>query len=136
MSAFDEFPLAAIALTSLRWYDPNGRAAQRIYSSDQCDILLVGWEPGQQSSYHDHGGSESVVLVLEGRITAESEGAERTYGPSTVMVTPRSVYHRMRNDGPDRAMTLHIYAPPMPGGVSAPYRDHARLSDVTEWEHS
>jgi cysteine dioxygenase len=123
------FPLVAAELDGLHWFDVAGRAAQRLYSSDRCDVLLVGWEPGQSSSYHDHGHSESVVLVMEGRITAESEGGERVYGPSSLVVTPRSAHHRMRNDGPGRAVTLHVYAPPMQGGVSQPYRDHTTPSD-------
>lgn len=125
----EDFPLSAADVAALRWFDPRGRAAQRLYASEQCDVLLVGWEPGQQSSYHDHGPSESVVFVLEGRITAESEGAERTYGPSSLVVTPRSAHHRMRNDGPDRAVTLHVYAPPMQGSVSQPYRDRTTQAE-------
>jgi quercetin dioxygenase-like cupin family protein len=124
MTAPDDFPLVGVDLAALRWFDPRGRAVQRLYASAQCDVLLVGWEPGQQSSYHEHGGSESVVYVLEGRITAENEGVKRVYGPFSVVITPRAAYHRMSNDGPEPAMTLHIYAPPMPGGVSQPYRDH------------
>lgn len=126
----DDFPLAGVDIAALRWFDSAGRAAQRVYTSDQCDVLLVGWEPGQQSSYHGHGRSESVVFVVEGRITAESEGGEQEYGPLSLVVTPQSARHRMRNDGPERALTLHIYAPPMDGGVSQPYRDHTSSPEL------
>ncbi|GAA1973001.1 cupin domain-containing protein [Kitasatospora viridis] len=124
-----DFALPSMDLAALRWFDPAGRAVQRLHASEQCDVIVVGWEAGQQSSYHDHGVSESVVIVVEGRITAESEGATRVLGPAEVLVTPRGAHHRMRNDGPERAVTFHVYAPPMSGGVSAPYRDHTTPSD-------
>ncbi|MFD7709627.1 cysteine dioxygenase [Streptomyces sp. NPDC059785] len=125
----DRFPLTQANLKDMLWFAEEGRAVQRLYTSEQCDVILVGWEEGQQSSYHDHGTSESVVLVVEGHITAESEGQERVLGPSETLVTPQGAHHRMRNDGPGRAVTFHVYAPPMQGGVSAPYIDHASSND-------
>ncbi|MEU8926711.1 cupin domain-containing protein [Kitasatospora sp. NPDC048545] len=118
------FALPHMDLSELRWFSDRGRAVQRLYTSEQCDVIVVGWEAGQESSYHEHGVSESIVVVVEGRITAESEGAARVLGPSEVLVTPRGSFHRMRNEGPGKAVTFHVYAPPMQGGVSAPYIDH------------
>jgi oxalate decarboxylase/phosphoglucose isomerase-like protein (cupin superfamily) len=48
-----------------------------------------------------------------------------------VLVTPRGVHHEMRNDGPEPASTLHVYAPPTGRPVSPPFIDRTEVPTDT-----
>jgi quercetin dioxygenase-like cupin family protein len=116
-------PIFSIEPIENLWFSSEGRAVQRIYASHLSDVLLVCWEPGQKSSYHNHDISESVVIVLQGELIFCGSDHERCVSVNGIVITPRYVYHQIRNDGPERAVTLHIYTPPLTGDVSWPFRD-------------
>lgn len=105
------------------WFSSEGRAVQRLHASEESDVLLVCWEPGQGTSYHDHGISESLVIILEGELGFRSHDEERTARPFEVLICPRGAAHQMRNASKSRAVTLHVYSPPLVGPVSHPYID-------------
>jgi cysteine dioxygenase len=118
--------LLTIATKDFVLFSEQGRSVTRLYQSAESDILLVCWEPGQTSSVHDHGVSESIVLVLEGCITV-ADGQKRTIevGPGELVVTPPERVHQMMNKSANRAVTLHLYAPPLKPSrpLSQPFRD-------------
>ena len=116
--------MLAFALSKYHNFSPKGRCVNWLYRSEQCDIMLTCWEPGQASSYHDHQSSESVVYIMEGCVTVLSAEEEERYEAGQVIVTPQSVKHQLRNDAPSRLVTLHIYAPPLEGNVSIPMNDY------------
>lgn len=113
-------------------FSPDGRCVNWLYRSDQCDIMLTCWEPGQTSSYHDHSKSESVVCVMQGRVTVSSEQGQQCYEAGQVIVTPRGVKHQLRNDDDERLVTLHVYAPCLDGYVSKPMNDYTDLTKTPQ----
>jgi quercetin dioxygenase-like cupin family protein len=121
--------MLAVALAQASRFASEGRMVQRLHRSPEADVLLVCWEPGQRTRYHDHGRSESTVVVLAGRLRVRSGADERHVGPHDLVVTPRGAFHEMQNDGAQRAMTLHVYAPPLEGPISAPFIDHTVALD-------
>ena len=104
-------------------FSPEKRYVTRLYRSKEAEILVVCWEPGQSSSAHSHGDSESIVMVLEGKILVTLASKEQELEKHQIVVTPRGVQHRMANVSDGRSVTLHIYAPSTSTPISQPFRD-------------
>ena len=110
------------------FFEHAGRAVTQVYESAEIDIMVVGWEPGQNSSRHDHGRSESVVCVLEGIILVNAgTDSELTLCQGDVCVTPIGEIHQLTNIGGIRAVTLHLYAPPLYAReISQPFKKKSK----------
>ena len=48
----------------VRWYLP-------LHRSNSCDVWLLAWERGQDTDWHDHGGSSGSFAVAEGSLTEQ-----------------------------------------------------------------
>jgi SAM-dependent methyltransferase/predicted metal-dependent enzyme (double-stranded beta helix superfamily) len=107
----DDVALQAVAGT------PYSR--QKIYASDELEVMLANWVPGARCAPHDHGGSGGFVAVLTGVF------AERRFvwdGPRLVVAGEADkaapdwlgfgpeVIHDMV--APVGGLTLHAYSPP------------------------
>ena len=108
---------------SAQAFSPDNRFVTRLYKSAASEILIVCWEPGQKSSTHSHGESESIVMVLEGKMKVRTGEQERVLSKYEIVITPRGMTHQMTNDPSCRSVTLHIYAPSTKTPVSQPFRD-------------
>src|SRR5262249_56520190 len=42
------------------------RGSLPLYRSSSCDVWLLAWERGQDTDWHDHGGSSGSFAVAEG----------------------------------------------------------------------
>ncbi|WP_164491674.1 cysteine dioxygenase [Staphylospora marina] len=75
-----------------------------------------------ETPVHGHGDSICCVQVLEGTVTnrlrspdaPEEIVDERTFRSGEFLHTLRGQIHSMYNPGPGRAVTLHLYTPPLP----------------------
>ncbi|NIH84930.1 cysteine dioxygenase [Amycolatopsis granulosa] len=104
-------------------YDPDKRFSALVEARDDDEIWLLGWLPGQQTDLHDHGVSTGAFTVVTGRLSETvarrgvtevhrlSAGQSRVFGPGYV--------HQVRNDGPDPAISVHVYR--TGGRVMRPY---------------
>lgn len=106
-----------------RWY-------AQLHVEDTFEVWLLGWDVGQDTELHDHGGSSGAFTVCEGELTelhtthhrlgrlrqaTTGAGASRRFGPAYV--------HDLRNAGAGRATSIHAYAPPL---SSMTFFDHTR----------
>ncbi|RSN65166.1 cysteine dioxygenase [Amycolatopsis sp. WAC 04182] len=99
-------------------YDPEERFSALVDADELQEIWLMSWLPGQRTDLHDHefaAGAFTVVSgnlsetvarrAVDGRAVTElhslSEGQSRVFGPGYV--------HEVRNDGPDPAVSVHVY---------------------------
>src|SRR6202035_3226231 len=100
--------------------DPEGRWYERIHMTDDYEVWLISWLPGQSTGFHDHGSSagafgvvwgsldECVVprrgeRVLVNRVTS---GDVRAFGQRYV--------HDVRNPVTGSvAVSVHAYSPPL-----------------------
>ena len=48
----------------VRWYLP-------LHRSNSCDVWLLAWERGQDTDWHDHGGSSGSFAVADGSLTEQ-----------------------------------------------------------------
>lgn len=101
-------------------YDPDERWAALLDSTDDYEIWLLSWLPGQQTELHNHGGAVGAFTPAIGRLTERVirtdrtgrqvevvhdivVGQSRVFGPDYV--------HQVRNAGPDPAVSIHVYRP-------------------------
>ncbi|MEO3771256.1 cysteine dioxygenase family protein [Micromonospora sp. B9E7] len=96
-------------------FDPAERWYARLAVSDEHEVWALSWLPGQGTDLHDHGGSSGAFRVVSGTLTEETvtagrlrprllpAGAGRRFGPRHV--------HRVTNQGPDPAVSVHVYRP-------------------------
>lgn len=106
----------AYAADRSRWahllrYDPDERFTALVDNTDGQEIWLMSWLPGQQTDRHDHGNATGAFTVVSGTLTEHvlhrgtmlslSPGQSRVFGPGYA--------HHVRNDGPDPAVSLHVY---------------------------
>lgn len=99
-------------------YDPDHRFSVLAERADGDEIWLMSWLPGQGMDLHDHGTTTGAFTLVTGRLTetvarravdgrvvtevhTPSAGQSRVFGPGYV--------HQVRNDGPDPAVSVHVY---------------------------
>ena len=101
--------------------DPEGRWYEQIPVTDECELWLISWLPGQSTGFHDHGGANGAFGVVWGQLdehvvargaTSSSAGkllpagAVRSFGPRHV--------HDVRNSSAGSvAVSVHAYSPPL-----------------------
>jgi rhodanese-related sulfurtransferase/predicted metal-dependent enzyme (double-stranded beta helix superfamily) len=96
----------------VRWYLP-------LHRSRSCDVWLLAWERGQDTDWHDHGGSSGSFAVAEGSLLEQyrvpsgrrlarrrlAVGAAVAFGPGHV--------HDVAHGGELSATSIHAYSPPL-----------------------
>jgi predicted metal-dependent enzyme (double-stranded beta helix superfamily) len=98
--------------------DPENRRFERLLLDDDVDVWVLSWMQFHDTGYHDHDASCGAVAVVEGEVVEEQltiggtptrtiyrAGARFSFDPSRV--------HRMHNETPRRAVSIHAYSPPL-----------------------
>jgi predicted metal-dependent enzyme (double-stranded beta helix superfamily) len=130
------FPLPVAEAAPVIAFSKAERVRVLLARSDDAEMFLCAWLPGQASSVHDHGDASHAVRVLAGVLaedvyeTPDGESARlrevRTLGPGTVTHHLDRVVHRLRNASPHLAVTLHVRA----AGRERPQRYVTNASDT------
>lgn len=113
--------------------DPEGRTWVRLEGPGGAEAWLLGWPPGAETGWHDHGGSYGVFVTAAGELTEESlavplptEGwrsLELAEGVDRHRVLPEGVgrafgrnhVHQVVNASESsHAVSVHVYYPPLP----------------------
>jgi predicted metal-dependent enzyme (double-stranded beta helix superfamily) len=127
-------------------YDPAERWYRRLAATEDYEIWLLSWLPGQGTGFHDHGSSAGAFTVVLGslreRVAAQARsqatepplGTGRTLRTGAVRSFGRDYLHDVRNDSVDPAVSIHAYSPPLRTmrryNLSA---GRLRLADVESW---
>jgi predicted metal-dependent enzyme (double-stranded beta helix superfamily) len=99
-----------------------GRWYEQIHLDDVHEIWVISWLPGQETGFHDHGGSAGAFglvwgTLMESRVvggTATGQvlakpvgvGRMRSFGPRYI--------HNVRNGAKAAvAVSVHAYSPPL-----------------------
>lgn len=99
-------------------YDPDERFAALVEKDERQEVWLMSWLPGQHTDLHDHVFASGAFTVVGGHLTEAvarrapdgravtelhslAAGQSRVFGPGYV--------HEVRNDGPDPAISIHVY---------------------------
>jgi len=96
----------------VRWYLP-------LHRSNSCDVWLLAWERGQDTDWHDHGGSSGSFAVAEGSLLEQYRvpsgrrlSSRRLDAGQAVAFGPGHV-HDVAHGGGDSAISIHAYSPPL-----------------------
>lgn len=90
-----------------------------LLSSDEVELWVIGWTPGQGLEFHDHGGSVGLLRVVAGQLhdveLSRGRTATRSLGPGSVRRLRSTTIHAVNNAGTAPATSIHAYSPPLTG---------------------
>src|ERR1022692_1815330 len=96
----------------VRWYLP-------LHRSNSCDVWLLAWERGQDTDWHDHGGSSGSFAVAEGSLVEQYRvpsgrrlSSRRLSATQAAAFGPGHV-HDVAHGGEGSATSIHAYSPPL-----------------------
>src|SRR5580693_10565752 len=100
-------------------YDPDVRWYLPLHRSNSCDVWLLAWERGQDTDWHDHGGSSGSFAAAEGCLVEQYRGAggrriarRWLLAGEAVAFGPAHV-HDVAHGGGGSATSIHAYSPPL-----------------------
>ena len=114
--------LKTLDLSGYRRFQDECYARNTVLLNDQCELVVICWQPGQMSAIHDHGSSYCLYLVVEGTMVEERyrlEGGkpvkqdERSFRRGDITIAAGDSVHRINNRGDNPLVTVHIYSPPL-----------------------
>jgi predicted metal-dependent enzyme (double-stranded beta helix superfamily) len=101
-------------------FESGRRWFQRLELTDDHEVWLLSWLPGQNTGFHDHGIAAGAFAVAEGQVRERTvamgqgqpvrnltvaRGSVRAFGPHYV--------HDVINVSAEPAVTVHAYSPPL-----------------------
>lgn len=100
-------------------YEPT-RHYTCVLATCSYDAWVIRWSPSAELDLHDHGGSNGVVHVVDGELV-EHHADLVTAGPlrSRIVragqraVIAATTVHAVANFGPQEALSVHVYSPPL-----------------------
>jgi predicted metal-dependent enzyme (double-stranded beta helix superfamily) len=121
--------------TDRRWFS-------RLELTEDYEIWLLSWLPGQRTGLHDHGEAAGAFAVAQGalRETLARPGSRelrhRQVPEGTVRPFGQRHLHEVANVSAAPAVSVHAYSPPLtamrryemtPSGLALVRTDHAEL---------
>ena len=113
-------PEARDAFAEIEWQGRDLRRFARLLHTPAYEAWLIAWETAADLELHDHGGSQGAFHVVEGALVeAHTDLADpaplRTLpiGTGEDRQVPATRVHRVWNPGPSRAVSVHVYSPPL-----------------------
>jgi predicted metal-dependent enzyme (double-stranded beta helix superfamily) len=102
----------------------------RLALTEEVEVWLLSWLPGQHTEPHDHGGASGAFSVVLGSLseTYRYPGApirQRTHSPGAALGFGAGRAHQVWNTGPVKAASVHAYSPPL-----VPTREYGSLWDI------
>jgi rhodanese-related sulfurtransferase/predicted metal-dependent enzyme (double-stranded beta helix superfamily) len=100
-------------------HDPDVRWYLPLHRSNSCSVWLLAWERGQDTDWHDHGGSSGSFAVADGSLLEQYRvpsgrrlGRRRLALSEAVAFGPGHV-HDVAHGGEGSATSIHAYSPPL-----------------------
>jgi rhodanese-related sulfurtransferase len=100
-------------------HDPDVRWYLPLLRSNSCDVWLLAWERGQDTDWHDHGGSSGSFAVAEGclaeqyRVASGRRMARRRLLTGDAVAFGPAHVHDVAHDSGGSATSIHAYSPPL-----------------------
>jgi cysteine dioxygenase len=125
LAQIEELQISAKDVDEFAFWNNDYYTRNCIARSDEYELLLLCWEPGQASAIHSHNEQECWVKVISGTfretifsfdeltnsmVELESKLLGRTDASS---MENQSNFHRLSTTGSERAMSLHLYMKPI-----------------------
>jgi len=117
--------------------DPNVRWYLPLHRSSSCDVWLLAWERGQDTDWHDHGGSCGSFTVARGCLVEQYRvpggrriAKRRLRANETVAFGPAHV-HQVAHGGGGSATSIHAYSPPLAAMTYCTPTEHGLIARET-----
>jgi predicted metal-dependent enzyme (double-stranded beta helix superfamily) len=97
-------------------------AAERQYHEllrdEHLSAWVICWMDGHDTGFHDHDLSAGAVAVVAGRVREQrlvlgGPPLDRGYGAGEAFSFSPADIHRVRHDGTEPTVTIHVYSPPL-----------------------
>lgn len=116
-------------LDQVRFASPQ-RWWARLALTEEVEVWLLSWLPGQHTEPHDHGGACGAFSVVLGSVseTYRYPGGDvrrRTHDLNASIGFGAGRAHQVWNTAPEKAVTVHAYSPPL-----VPTREYDSLWDI------
>jgi predicted metal-dependent enzyme (double-stranded beta helix superfamily) len=102
----------------------------RLALTEEVEVWLLSWLPGQHTEPHDHGGASGAFSVVLGALseTYRYPGAainQRTHTVGSALGFGPGRAHQVWNTSALKAASVHAYSPPL-----VPTREYESLLDI------
>jgi predicted metal-dependent enzyme (double-stranded beta helix superfamily) len=116
-------------LDQVRFASPQ-RWWSRLALTEEVEVWLLSWLPGQRTAPHDHGGASGAFSVVLGSLSETyrypgSDIQQRTHDLGSAIGFGAGRAHQVWNTSKSKAATVHAYSPPL-----VPTREYESLWDI------
>jgi predicted metal-dependent enzyme (double-stranded beta helix superfamily) len=123
--------LRGTLLDQVRFASPR-RWWARLALTEEVELWLLSWLPGQHTAPHDHGGAFGAFSVVLGSLTEHYRYPGGTIGKrehetGSALGFGAGRAHQVWNTGLAKAASVHAYSPPL-----VPTREYASLSAIPD----
>jgi predicted metal-dependent enzyme (double-stranded beta helix superfamily) len=116
-------------LAQVRFASPQ-RWWSRLALTEEVEVWLLSWLPGQHTEPHDHGGASGAFSVVLGSLSETyrypgSPVGQRTHDLGSTIGFGAGRAHQVWNTSLGKTATVHAYSPPL-----VPTREYDSLWDL------
>jgi predicted metal-dependent enzyme (double-stranded beta helix superfamily) len=116
-------------LSHVRFASPH-RWWARLALTEEVEVWLLSWLPGQHTEPHDHGGASGAFSVILGSVSETyrypgGDVRQRTHDLGSSIGFGAGRAHQVWNTTTEKAATVHAYSPPL-----VPTREYDSLWDI------
>ena len=100
-------------------FDASRRWYRRLELTDDHEVWLLSWLPGQSTGFHDHGGAAGAFAVAQGELrermvpAGQVRASGRTLPAGQVRTFGAGHVHDVVNIWTEPAVSVHAYSPPL-----------------------
>jgi mannose-6-phosphate isomerase-like protein (cupin superfamily) len=100
-------------------FDASRRWYHRLELTDDYEVWLLSWLPGQSTGFHDHGGAAGAFAVAQGELrermvpAGQVRASGRTLPAGQVRTFGAGHVHDVVNVWTEPAVSVHAYSPPL-----------------------
>jgi len=104
----------------------------RLALTEEVELWLLSWLPGQRTEPHDHGGASGAFTVVLGELSEtyrypRGPVGHRVHAAGSAIGFGAGRAHQVWNTGLAKSATVHAYSPPL-----VPTREYASLHDIPD----
>ena len=89
----------------------NTHFQKELYLDDNCQIVLMSIEPGDDIGEETHDADQTTFFVA-GEGQAVIDGHKTKVGPNHLLVIPKGAKHNIVNKGDEPLKLYSVYSPP------------------------
>lgn len=103
----------------------NAFYQKEIYYDDQCQVVMMSIEPGDEIGEEEHDADQTTFFV-SGEGQAVLDGKRTKCTANHLLIIPKGTTHNIINKGDEPLKLFTIYAPPAePQGISFKTKEEA-----------